>query len=215
MKRPTRVKLLSDDRGPIFAGPPRPTRSVQTVLFDLETQRSSKQVGGWDKSYRMLVAVGVVCHLQDGRFETFFEDRTVDLIERLDAADLVVGFNIKRFDYQVLEGYTGIDYNRKLPTLDLLEDVHRQAGFRISMRRARMACRASSGSKRAVSTWSRNTAGLTSRSFVTSISMVDEWGMSSIGIGRTVPSNFASIGSGPLPVVPLARESSGCARRRG
>ena len=132
-KRPTRVKLLSDDRGPIFAGPPRPRRSVETVLFDLETQRSSKQVGGWDKSYRMLVAVGVVCHLQEGRFETFFEDRTGDLIERLDAADLVVGFNIKRFDYQVLEGYTGIDYNRKLPTLDLLEDVHRQAGFRISM----------------------------------------------------------------------------------
>jgi DEAD/DEAH box helicase domain-containing protein len=81
----------------------------------------------------MLLAVGVVCHLQEGRFETFFEDRTLDLIERLDAADLVVGFNIRRFDYEVLSGYTGIDYNRKLPTLDLLEDVHQRAGRRIGL----------------------------------------------------------------------------------
>jgi DEAD/DEAH box helicase domain-containing protein len=117
----------------VFPRPPRPRRSVATVLFDLETQRSSRQVGGWPYTHRMLLAVGVVCHLQEGRFETFFEDRTLDLIERLDAADLVVGFNIRRFDYEVLSGYTGIDYNRKLPTLDLLEDVHQRAGRRIGL----------------------------------------------------------------------------------
>ena len=122
-----------EGKRPVFRGPPRPRRSVDTVLFDLETQRSSRQVGGWLNTHRMRVSVGVVCHLQEGRFETFFEDRTLDLIERLTAADLVVGFNIRRFDYEVLSGYTGIDYNRKLPTLDLLEDVHRQAGKRIGL----------------------------------------------------------------------------------
>ena len=132
-RRPPRRSTGVEKRPPVFAGPARPRRSVDTVLFDLETQRSSKEVGGWNKSHRMLVAVGVVCHLQEGRFETFFEDRTLDLIERLRAADLVVGFNIRRFDYEVLSGYTGIDYNRKLPTLDLLEEVHRRAGRRIGL----------------------------------------------------------------------------------
>jgi DEAD/DEAH box helicase domain-containing protein len=33
----------------------------------------------------------------------------------------------------VLSGYTGVDYNRTLPTLDLLEDVHRQLRRRIGL----------------------------------------------------------------------------------
>ncbi len=120
-------------RGQDLAGPPRPQRSVETVLFDLETQKSAKEVGGWSNSHRMLVAVGVVCHLQEGRFEVFDEAGVGDLIERLEQADLVVGFNIRRFDYAVLSGYTGVDLNRILPTLDLLEEVHRQLGRRISL----------------------------------------------------------------------------------
>jgi len=108
--------------------------SVQnTVLFDLETLRSAEEVGGWDKIHKMGLAVGVTCHLEEGRFDVFTEDRVEELVERLTAADLVVGFNVKRFDYQVLAGYTGIDYNRKLQTLDLLEEVHRFLGFRVKL----------------------------------------------------------------------------------
>jgi len=119
--------------GRVFAGPPRPRRSVETVLFDLETRRSAREVGGWFNSHRMLVAIGVVCHLQEGRFEVFDEDGVNELIDRLRHADLVVGFNIRRFDYGVLSGYSGVDYNRTLPTLDLLEEVYRQLRRRISL----------------------------------------------------------------------------------
>jgi DEAD/DEAH box helicase domain-containing protein len=117
----------------IFPGPPRPKRSVETVLFDLETVRSAREVGGWGNPHRMRVAIGVACHLQEGRFEVFDEAGVPDLIDRLQHADMVVGFNIRRFDYGVLSGYTGVDYNRTLPTLDLLEDVHRQLRRRISL----------------------------------------------------------------------------------
>ncbi len=104
-----------------------------TVLFDLETLRSADEVGGWGKAHRMGVAVGVVCQLEEGRFETFDETEVRELVERLRSADLVVGFNVKRFDYKVLAGYTGEDYNRLLPTLDLLEEVYAKLGFRIGM----------------------------------------------------------------------------------
>jgi len=104
-----------------------------TVLFDLETQRSAADVGGWQNAHRMLVAVGVVCHLEEGRLQIFREEAIGDLLAAIESADLVVGFNIERFDYRVLSGYTGIDYAKKLRTLDLLQEIHRRLGFRLSL----------------------------------------------------------------------------------
>ena len=105
----------------------------RTILFDLETLRSAADVGGWRKVHRMGVAVGVACHLEEGRFEIFPEARVRDLCDLLRSATLVIGFNIKRFDYRVLSGYTGEDFARLVPTLDLLEDVYARTGFRIGM----------------------------------------------------------------------------------
>ncbi|HSM51056.1 MAG TPA: DEAD/DEAH box helicase, partial [Thermoanaerobaculia bacterium] len=55
------------------------------------------------------------------------------LVAALRGADLVVGFNIRRFDYRVLSGYTGEEHGRTLPTLDLLDDVHAALGFRLGL----------------------------------------------------------------------------------
>ena len=111
----------------------RRTPVLDTVLFDLETIRSAEEVGGWERSYRMRVAVGVVLHLEEGRFEIFREEGVPELVRQLEAADLVVGFNSEEFDYQVLSGYTGIDYRRTLPTLDLLVEIEASLGFRLSL----------------------------------------------------------------------------------
>jgi DEAD/DEAH box helicase domain-containing protein len=110
-----------------------PARAGDTLLFDLETRRSAAEVGGWHNSHRMGLAVAVVCHLEDGRLEAFGEARVAELVAALAAARLVVGFNVTRFDYRVLAGYTGVDYGRRLPTLDLLEDLRRRLGFRIGL----------------------------------------------------------------------------------
>ncbi len=113
--------------------PPLPDRPSNTVLFDLETLRSAADVGGWGNAHKMGVAIGVACHLEEGRFEVYGEEQVGELVSFLKAADLVVGFNVKRFDYSVLSGYTGEDYCRTLPTLDLLEVIHRQLGRRIGL----------------------------------------------------------------------------------
>jgi len=115
-----------------------PARTVgngerRTVLFDLETLRSAADVGGWHKAYRMGVAVGVVCFLEEGRLEVYPESQVRALVDALRGASLVIGYNIKRFDYLVLAGYTGEDFARTLPTLDLLEDVASRLGFRVGM----------------------------------------------------------------------------------
>ncbi|MGE4189316.1 MAG: DEAD/DEAH box helicase [Thermoanaerobaculia bacterium] len=104
-----------------------------TVLFDIETLRSAEEVGGWGNSHRMGIALAVVCHLEEGRFETFPEARTGELAATLKAARLVIGFNSRRFDYAVLAGYTGEDYARTLPTLDLLDTMVERLGRRVSL----------------------------------------------------------------------------------
>jgi DEAD/DEAH box helicase domain-containing protein len=47
-------------------------------------------------------------------------------------ADRVVGFNIDRFDLRVLSAYTEWDLGR-IRTLDMLAEIHRRLGFRLSL----------------------------------------------------------------------------------
>ncbi|MDP2647408.1 MAG: DEAD/DEAH box helicase [Desulfobacterales bacterium] len=101
-------------------------------VFDLETQRSSQEVGGWHRADLMGISCGV---LYDSREDAFFEftERQIDkLVLHLQQFDLVVGFNVRRFDYHVLQGYTDFDFSR-LPTLDMLSEVHKHLGYRLSL----------------------------------------------------------------------------------
>jgi DEAD/DEAH box helicase domain-containing protein len=102
------------------------------VFFDLETQRSFQEVGGRYNISRLGLSVAVTYSTADGKCHHYTEENVADLIEELKAADLVVGFNVVRFDYEVLRAYT--DYPlRKIPTVDILDDVYRILGFRLSL----------------------------------------------------------------------------------
>jgi DEAD/DEAH box helicase domain-containing protein len=62
----------------------------------------------------------------------YLEDQIGRLIGDLQKVDLIVGFNIKRFDYLVLKGYSDFDF-LTLNTLDILEDIYNRLGFRLSL----------------------------------------------------------------------------------
>jgi DEAD/DEAH box helicase domain-containing protein len=101
-------------------------------VFDLETQRSAAEVGGWQHADRIGISCGVVYDARTNAFRSYLEDQTADLISDLHHFDLVVGFNVKRFDYQVLKGYSSIDF-AALNTLDILEEIHNHLGYRLSL----------------------------------------------------------------------------------
>ena len=103
------------------------------VYFDLETQRTANDVGGWDKKSAMGMSLGVTYSTGTGKYEIFSESRVEDLIRLLNHADLVVGYNNRRFDYEVLMAYTILDLPHHLPTLDLLEVVEASAGHRLPL----------------------------------------------------------------------------------
>ena len=102
------------------------------VYFDLETQRSADEVGGWDKISQMGMSVGVTFSSARNEYTIYGEKRVNDLIHELQRADLVVGFNNLRFDYEVLHGYTTLDL-RQLPTLDMLVELQNSLQHRLSL----------------------------------------------------------------------------------
>ena len=106
---------------------------MDIVYFDLETQRTANDVGGWDKKHEMKMSVGVTFSTAEAKYEIFPESRVDDLIKRLQRADLVVGYNIVRFDYEVLMGYTVLSLPEQLRTLDLLVDIEKAAGHRLKL----------------------------------------------------------------------------------
>ena len=89
------------------------------VYFDLETQRSAGDVGGWDKKCDMGMSVGVTYSTALGEYRVYGEEDVEPLINQLRRADLVIGYNHINFDYQVLMGYTCLDLPSQLISLDL------------------------------------------------------------------------------------------------
>jgi DEAD/DEAH box helicase domain-containing protein len=102
------------------------------LYFDLETKYLADEVGGWGFIERLGLAVAVTYSTADGKYRHFEESQAGDLVEELRKADLVVGYNVLRFDYTVLQPYTKVAL-RELPTVDMLQDLYRTLGFRLSL----------------------------------------------------------------------------------
>jgi DEAD/DEAH box helicase domain-containing protein len=107
-------------------------QDIHFGILDVETQRSAKDVGGWHRADLMGISCAVVYDSKKDRFLEYLEDQVPQLIEYLMGLDLVVGFNIKRFDFRVLSGYSDFDF-KQLQTLDILEEIHNHLGYRLSL----------------------------------------------------------------------------------
>ncbi len=114
---------------------PKPVKVVsgpRVLFFDLETQKSAEEVGGWGNIHKMGLAVGVVWDSLDREFFTYEEKDARQLVDKLRTADLVVGFNVIGFDYTVLQPYSDFDL-QEINTFDMLVDVKKRLGFRLSL----------------------------------------------------------------------------------
>jgi DEAD/DEAH box helicase domain-containing protein len=101
----------------------------ETLVFDVETQLLSDDVGGWNRIRDMRLAAAVVYGVEKNEYTSYQEPDVTWLVERLCSARLVIGYNLMRFDYEVLMAYT--DRNlRALPTLDIMLHLQRHLGFR-------------------------------------------------------------------------------------
>jgi DEAD/DEAH box helicase domain-containing protein len=103
------------------------------VFFDLETQNLFQEVGGRENISKLLVACAITWSTQTNEFSVYWEKDVPALIQELKSATRVVGFNLRGFDYLVLQSYAPEMRFASLPTLDLLFDLQKTLGFRISL----------------------------------------------------------------------------------
>jgi len=102
------------------------------VVFDLETQYTADEVKGWRNIRDMRLAVAVTYNAATDVYRNYTEQEVDRLISTLQGADLVVGYNVIRFDYKVLRAYTDAPLS-KLPTVDMLQDLYRTLGWRLKL----------------------------------------------------------------------------------
>lgn len=108
---------------------------MNEVFLDLETKKWFDEVGKRDPAQLGVSFVGVYRRpnlREGGKFLEFFEDDLSQLWPILKEADLVVGYNIKKFDYPVLAPYCPGNLE-KFPTLDLFEIATEEAGVRLKL----------------------------------------------------------------------------------
>ncbi len=102
------------------------------ITLDVETQLSAEEVGGWKNADKMKVACVVIHSTEDNSYRWYSGKSLSRLFDRLRQADFIIGYNIKKFDYAVLQPYTSLDL-QKLPTIDLLEILKKKTGLFIGL----------------------------------------------------------------------------------
>jgi len=104
----------------------------RVLYFDLETQKSAEDVDGWGNIHLMGLAVGVVWDSLEQKYFSYLENESSKLVEKLRTSNLVVGFNVKKFDYGVLQPYADFDLH-EITTFDMLEDIKVKLNHRLSL----------------------------------------------------------------------------------
>ena len=106
---------------------------MNDVFFDLETQNLFDDVGGRQNIAKLKVACAVTWSTVRNDFAVYWEKDVPALVDELKSATRVIGFNLRDFDYQVLQPYAPDTRFASLPTLDLLLEIHKILGFRLSL----------------------------------------------------------------------------------
>lgn len=103
------------------------------IVFHLETQFSTSERGGWPNLATLRLAVACTWDELYG-YRSWWEAQAADLVEELNRAELVVGYNINAFDTHVLQLYGDVD-NLPAKSFDILDHIWQQTDRRVSLAR--------------------------------------------------------------------------------
>ncbi|HEX3099480.1 MAG TPA: ribonuclease H-like domain-containing protein [Patescibacteria group bacterium] len=106
--------------------------SLKKIVLDLETQKSFEEVGGRGKNHLLKVSVCGIYDYSTDTYSIYEEHELPRLGTLLQTADQIIGFNIKNFDFAVLQPYMNFDVNT-LPYYDILEEIERVIGHRVKL----------------------------------------------------------------------------------
>ena len=105
--------------------------SPRVIYFGISTQRSALEVGGWSKVDQMGLKDALTYDTTNRKYHNYTKSQVTNLINDLQTADLIVGFNQLQFDYQILSTHTDTDLST-LPNFDMLSKIEQTLNFRVS-----------------------------------------------------------------------------------
>jgi DEAD/DEAH box helicase domain-containing protein len=105
---------------------------LKKIVLDLETQNLFQDVGGRGKNHLLKVSVCGIYDYQTSSYRMYEEKELPLLAPILQSADQIIGYNIKDFDFQVLQPYLNFDIS-EVPYYDLLEEIEKIIGHRIKL----------------------------------------------------------------------------------
>jgi DEAD/DEAH box helicase domain-containing protein len=104
---------------------------MKVVFLDLETKKSFHEVPERDPKYLGVSFVGLFRRPEED-FLGFFEEELTKLWPILEKAERIVGYNIRKFDFSVLNPYYSGDLYR-LPVFDLMDEIKKNLGGRLRL----------------------------------------------------------------------------------
>ena len=108
-------------------------QAKDTIVLDLESQKTFDEVGGQHNRHLLGVSlVGIYSYNRD-KYRGFREEEFGELLKILQTAELVIGFNSKSFDFEVLQPYFKDFDLKSLKHLDLLEEIVYALGHRLKL----------------------------------------------------------------------------------
>lgn len=105
---------------------------LKKIVLDLETQKSFEEVGGRGKNHLMKISVCGIYDYSRDVYEIYEEHELPKLAPLLQSADQVIGFNIKSFDFEVLQPYLNFNIF-EIPYYDILEEIDRVIGHKVKL----------------------------------------------------------------------------------
>ena len=105
---------------------------LKKIVLDLETQKSFQDVGGRGKNHLLKVSVCVIYDYSTDKYTAYEEHELGKLSPILQTADQIIGYNIKDFDFQVIQPYLNFNIS-EVPALDLLEEIEKVLNHRIKL----------------------------------------------------------------------------------
>lgn len=106
---------------------------MKIVVLDIETQKSFNEVKNNNPKLLKVSFAGILQKFNEKEEYLGFEEKEIaKLWPILEQAELIVGFNLKSFDFPVLSYYYPGDFSL-FPALDILEVFEKKTGHRISL----------------------------------------------------------------------------------